>query len=487
MRDNDRRQQTADHRSSATKSDGVSWANSGNASSLNSPSSCRKTPVRRPPSAVSSVLSIAHLFQAPGTDFREPGAAQLHIYHTMRSLQEGGHHVALMALEGNRVLFTDELELFQKAPAADSHYTALGPSGMKAFTFMEGGVRRVQQKLALPYWALFDSFRMYDASVRNLKGYDLIHERFNLLSLGGAWASRKLNLPLFLEVNADLLEQRRLKGVAERGIRRLFALWATRTCFNAAQTIICISADLAEHLQRRWAVEAERLAVLPCAADIDAFYIPEQAEQARDELGLADESVVMWVGGFYRWHSLDLLVESFARVRRSFSGVKLVLVGDGKTRAQIEQHVRSKGLEQDVIFTGLVPHARVPRLLAAADVVVAPAPAINAARGGTGSPLKLFEYMAAAKPIVATAVKQTTDVIKHGKTGLLVEPENAAAFAGAIESLLANADVRAQLAENARSAAVKRYSWKTYAQQLEEIYKAALCGPAPRGSRRATR
>ena len=92
----------------------------------------------------------------------------------------------------------------------------------------ESGVRRLQSELRLPYLALFDSYRMAEASAINLKRFDLIHERFNLLALGGALASKKLGIPFVLEVNADLLEQRKFKGTPERGLRRLFAVWATQ-------------------------------------------------------------------------------------------------------------------------------------------------------------------------------------------------------------------------------------------------------------------
>ena len=119
---------------------------------------------------------------------------------------------------------------------------SMGLSGTALFKRFESGVRRLQSELHLPYLALFDSYRMAEAGSINLKGFDLIHERFNLLALGGAWASRKLGIPFVLEVNADLLEQRKFKGIPERGLRRLFAIWATRMCFRTAAKIICISA-----------------------------------------------------------------------------------------------------------------------------------------------------------------------------------------------------------------------------------------------------
>ena len=146
----------------------------------------------------------------------------------------------------------------QKRRAASSHYGQLGWSGTALFKWFESGVRRLQSELHLPYLALFDSYRMGEAGSINLKGVDLIHERYNLMALGGVRASQKLGIPLVLEVNADLLQQRKFKGIPERGLRRLFAVWATRISFNAAAKIICISVGLKDHLSRKWNIEEEQ-------------------------------------------------------------------------------------------------------------------------------------------------------------------------------------------------------------------------------------
>lgn len=323
----------------------------------------------------------------------------------------------------------------------------------------------------LPYLALFDSYRMSEAGYINLKGFELIHERFNLLALGGAWASRKLGIPFVLEVNADLLEQRKFKGTPEKGLRRLFAIWATKTAFNAAAKIICISSDLKDHLHRQWKVESHKLAVLPCAADVEAFKPDHKAEPVRRGLGLTNEPVIMWVGGFYPWHDLDLLLESFNQVLRKQPRARLVLVGEGQTRPGVAQKVMRSGLQPAVIMTGAIAHTQVPEMVSIAEVAVVPAAPVPASRGGTGTPLKLFEYMAAGKAIVATNLNQAAEVIQDGHNGLLVEAGDVKGFADAMLALLEDSGKRARLGENARQLAMEQYSWEQYTRQLEEIYQ----------------
>jgi glycosyltransferase involved in cell wall biosynthesis len=412
--------------------------------------------------------------------FCEPRAAQLHIYHTIRGLHQAGHDVTLLALQGRQVLCTKDLRVFKSDKLSAGHYGRQGLSGSALFKLFESGVRRLQTEFHLPYLALFDSYRMAEASSKNLRGFDLIHERFNLLALGGAWASRRLGIPFVLEVNADLLEQRKFKGIPEKGLRRVFAIWAARTCFNAAAKIICISADLKEHLRTKWNIDESKLTVLPCAADVEAFRpeFGQRSEHVRRGLGLTTEPVVIWVGGFYPWHDLDLLLESFAQVLPRHPNARLVLVGDGQTRPSVEQKVLKNGLGHAVIMTGAIAHTSVPEMLSIADVAVVPAAPVAANGGGTGTPLKLFEYMASGKAIVATALNQAAEVIQDGYDGLLVEARDVNGFAEAMLTLLNEPVERSRLGQNARRRAVEQHSWEQYTRQLEEIYHNVL-GNAP--------
>jgi glycosyltransferase involved in cell wall biosynthesis len=417
-----------------------------------------------------SRLNIAHFYQDGGLHYNEPQAAQLHIYHTIRGLQQAGHSVTLHALQGRRVICTQDLRVFSRDPLAASDYGQLGRTGTALFKLAESSVRRIQAETHLPYLALFDSYRMAETGRLNLRGIDLIHERFNLLGLGGYWASRLLKVPYVLEVNADLVEQRSYKGTPERGLRRLFAVYTTGLCLKAAARVVCISEGLRDHLRNRWQLDPSKLTVLPCAADVALFGQSFDTSQIRRELGLADEPVVMWIGGFYPWHALDLLLESFAQVLHGQPNTRLILVGDGQTRQAIADKIVASGLRQAVIMTGAIPHRRVPDMLSIADVAVVPAAPVGASRGGTGTPLKLFEYMAAGKAIVATGITQAAAVIRDGQTGRLVNAGDVTAFADAVLQLLRDSTERQRLGHNARREAVERHSWEVYTRQLEETY-----------------
>jgi glycosyltransferase involved in cell wall biosynthesis len=157
------------------------------------------------------------------------------------------------------------------------------------------------------------------------------------------------------------------------------------------------------------------------------------------------------------------------------------MVGDGPTRSSVEDMITRAGLRNAVIMTGKIAHSQVPDMLSIADVAVVPSASVTASLGGTGTPLKLFEYMAAGKAIVATALNEAVEVIQDGHNGVLVNAGDVNQFAAATLGLIEDPDERRRLGQNAREQAVKQYSWEHYTRKLEEIYLNVV-GNAPSGS-----
>ncbi len=414
-------------------------------------------------------LKIAYLFQSIGFRFSEPFAVQLHIYHLVRGLQQAGHIASILLLERKAVIHTEDLAAARRDELT---FGKLGLTGTALYKLVEGGIRRIHTLLHLPYLALFDSHRMYDACRHNLQGCDLIHERYNLMSLGGALASRRLGIPYVLEVNADLLTEREYQGTPEQGLRRWFAVRSTQYAFKTARKIIAVSSHLKDHLVNQWSIDPGKVVVLPNAADTEAFGRHYDVEPIRRQLGLTTEPVVMFVGGFYAWHDLPLLIDSFAMVLHDVPDARLILVGGGRTEPEIRQKIRENGLQHAVILAGKVDHSQVPAMLAAADVAVAPN--IPFFSGHGGSPLKLYEYMAAGKAIVATKTGQVGEVIQDGHNGLLAEPGDVDGFADGLRTLLTNPKKRKRIGQVARDEAVSRHSWQHYAERLKGIYAEAM-------------
>jgi len=421
-----------------------------------------------------SKLRIGFVVQNPGFDFDRTDAPVLQVRHIVTGLQNTGHSVQLMTLRsGRRVSVYDE-HWHERTARVKWSKGAI-------FRIPESSIRRVQSTLKLPYFALFDSLRFADACVQELAQVQLIHERNALLSLGPVIASRLLRKPYILSVDAEPLLEMDFMEIPLASMQRSYLSWAARYAYQHTDAITCVSEPSKQHLVQNWGVPETKLYVLPNGVDTDIF-APHSNNAPSILEHLGNVPVVMFVGGFWPWQDLSLLVHSFAQVLQDVPQARLVLVGDGLERDSVARQVSEYNLENSVIFTGAVAHRDVPTYLRAADVTVVVSPA-NAPNSHLGSPMKLYEYMASGKAIVATGVGQTTEVIRHGHNGLLVPPGDADALTQAIVRLLLNPAEREQLGNHARQQAVDQHSWQQYVKRLEEIYYDVL----QRNTRRGTK
>ena len=418
-----------------------------------------------------SALKIAYLYQTPAPRLDGDRAAAVHINQVVCHLKRRGHHVRLFTLQGRYPVYTDDPQALWANKTNGFHYGQLGVSGTRPFLWLESALRRLQTELQLPYLGLFDSLHFHEACLRELCGYDLLYERYNLFARGGVWTAQRTGIPLVIEVNGDMIAEYDYVGRPLRGLQRWMAVWSTHFVFATARAIVSPSQGLADHLVARWGLPQDKVFVIPNAADIETFGTPSDPEVWRTRLGIPDDAlVVMFVGGFYPWHGLETLVEAFVRVRDQVPTAHLVLVGDGAVRPTVEARIGSLSLNDAAIVTGNVPHPDVADLLALADVTTA----TLQEKGWGVAPLKLFEYMAAGKAIVASAVAGIDEFILDNETGILVPPEDVEALAQALIHLLRNPAERARLGRNARRQAVEQHSWERYVERLAEIYADVL-------------
>ena len=402
-------------------------------------------------------------------------AVVLHIQHVIESLALRGHALEFISLDRARAVVSHDA-----VAAADGGESQIanaarwvGKSGAGLF---ERATRRTQTQLGIPYFGAFDSSKIKGLCVSRPSVPDIIHERYKLMAVGGALASRKLKIPFILEVNADLEDELDHLGTPLGRMEREIARRATRFVFRQADTIVSVSGQLSRHLTAKWGVKSERIVTLPNAVALGAFKDHSGVRagaRLREEFKLGPGPICVFVGGFYQWHDLDTLLDAFARVVGA-SGLRasILMVGDGPMFESIEQRARSLGLQEHVVFAGRLDHSRIPDLLAEADIALAPFTPFFPGKGG--SPMKLFEYMAAGKAIIASETGQVGEVLSDGETGLLVPPEDPSALAAALERLLNDEELRIEMGERAREVALSRHGWVHYAEELEGIYRRAI-------------
>lgn len=412
-------------------------------------------------------LRVAYVMQNVGVDLAAEVGQMMLIRQTIQGLEQHGHTVDLLNLQGREVVAYPDL-----ADLTKQQRLPLGVSGKRPYQLIESGLRRLQRAVKLPYLAEFDSRRFFEAAVRALPGYHICHEYAGLLSVGAAYASKKVGVPYVLTVDADLLLEADVMGNPITGIRRKAAKWAAQKNYQLANQIVTVSAPTKENLVKNWRVEAKKITVIPNGVAVSLFNQPIDTEQMRTELGVGDAPIIMFVGGFQQWHGLDKLLEAVAVIANILPEVRLLLVGDGPARPFVEENIRRLNLEKHVSITGFQPHARIPKLLAVADVVTVPYPKLP--QEMWFSPLKLYEYMAAGKAIVASSAGQIKQVIRHNENGLLVAPGDVTELAEACLHLLQDKAAQLRLGANARLEAEREHAWSRQIERLEQVYDAAL-------------
>jgi glycosyltransferase involved in cell wall biosynthesis len=377
-------------------------------------------------------MRVAYVCADPGLPVFGRKGGSVHVQEVVRGLRRQGHQVELLATR-----------LGGEAPPdlADVAVTALPAIGPGSPAMREAAGRRANQGL--------------DDALDALGTLDLVYERYSLWSNAGmAWA-RHTRTPAVLEVNAPLIdeqaEHRSLVGRQE-------AEASAAAAFSAATAVVAVSRPVAAWVRTRMAapgrvhvvgngVDPERIVARPCGHRPDRFTIG-------------------FVGTLKPWHGLDTLVDAVAVLVSADPTYRFLVVGDGPGAGALAEGIERRGLSAVTTMTGAVDPLAITSHLHRMDVAVAPYPDLP---GFYFSPLKLYEYLAAAVPVVASRVAQVREVIDDGRTGVLCPPADPAALARAIAGLRAEPARRAAMARAGRAEVVAHHSWDGVVRRILEL------------------
>lgn len=383
-----------------------------------------------------------------------------------KRLKKRGHRLTYIAPNGfGDFILTEDFS--QDIPACRTWTAGL------TFEVLSKLVWRLQKIFGIPYLNIFSNIRYMDACMRVLPGHDIVYERNGIYNAGLAMASRRLNMPYVIFFEADQLMELDIMGKPITGLLRQRAEQLLRYNLEAADCIICVSNEGREHLQTEWGVPPRKIVVFPNAVDVDRFRPDINARATiRSVLKLEANPVIMFLGNFFAWHDVTTLLYAFAVVLKSHPAARLILVGDGEYRSAMEKRSADLGLSRALVFTGMVSPAEVPNYVAAADIAVVPYPPMR--QKMWLSPLKLFEYMASGKAVVASAIGQISQVIRDRENGLLVPPGDSSALASALDTLLSDKSLCDALGKQARRDAELKYSWDNYVARLERLMRLVI-------------
>lgn len=320
----------------------------------------------------------------------------------------------------------------------------------------------IYELMELSYAGL-DYLRL-DRDIRRFRP-DGIYERYNLHLPSGVWAKRRFRLPMLLEVNAPIYEERkRHDGIA---LDRL-AMWSERYCWHGADMVLAVTQVLADRVIAT-GVPASRMQVVHNAINPESFHDTPTVNEAKMSLGLTGRTVLGFVGFLRSWHGLNRVIDMLAEP--AFRECDLLVVGDGPARSELEAQVAKLNLQRRVRFTGIVEREHVARFVSAFDIALQPDVVEYA------SPLKIYEYLAMGKAIVAPNRSNIREILVHGENAILFDPDDVLGIATAVASLIGDSELQAKLGRAAKQTLEDRnISWRSNALRVVSLFRSIIDG-----------
>lgn len=287
---------------------------------------------------------------------------------------------------------------------------------------------------------------------------DIIHERFHVPNPYSIKICEKLRIPKVLEVNSLYIEEGVYSGKAKE-----IAVEQRKKLFEQCKAIITQTETLKNMIKD---LTDKTIYVVPNGVDTEKFSPEVYCEDIKRKLGIDDEVIVTFVGSFRKWHGIDQI----PKIAKRFEGkkVKFLLIGSG----ELFEHVK-KIKTDNMILLGAKSHDDIPKYLALSDILIAP---FNdeyfRCSGFWWNPVKLFEYMAAGKPIVSYNYEEVRKIVRGA--GLLAKPGDLDDFIKKLEYLVEDECLRKELGRKGREIAVREYDWRIRAKQTVKVYKEVL-------------
>ena len=291
---------------------------------------------------------------------------------------------------------------------------------------------------------------------------DFIYERYSLFTVSGLCIAKLFNLPFILEMNAPLsLEMKLYESLSFKKLAKWYEDWM---CYKSTKTVVVSAAMRDIFLQQGFPVQ--KFMVIPNGVDPKYFHPKVNGDTIRKSLTLKNEFVVGFVGWMRKWHGIDILIDAIAILENKIPTLRLLLVGDGPAVAELKTKSKKLGVAEKIIFIGPVTKNLVPNYIAAMDVAVQPDVTAYA------SPIKLFEYLAMGKAIIAPRKQNIVEILEDGKHALLYSSQNEKELADKIEKLYLDIELKNSLSvEAVKLVKEKGFYWQSNANRIVEYIK----------------
>jgi glycosyltransferase involved in cell wall biosynthesis len=399
-------------------------------------------------------MHICYITQA---GFDDPGAENTHATEVIRHLVKAGVRVTVLH------------------PSRHASVRSLGADERKP-SVVRFGLRRIWFQM----WLFFVLWRRPG-------DVDAIYVRQAALMLIPALLRRRLGVPIVAEFNTCFGTRENARGIPV--LLRLLRI-IERRGLKEYDRIIVISSQLKTIITDEYGTPPGRIEVVHNGTNLDLMR-PLPKIECRRALQLPEHAfVVAFVGHLYPWQGVSQLIDAVAELDRAASGdVHLVIAGTSRDLVRYEAQASVLGLERRVHFLGAVDYERVPAIISAADVAAAPGDPTESTNYRIRSPLKVYEYLACGRPVIAGELESLRELFSGDPVGFLIGPGNTTHLVTAINTLRLDPGLAERMGSNARRIADRSLSWSAVAERLIAILRSAASDSAPTaaGANRANR
>ncbi|GAB6876183.1 glycosyltransferase family 4 protein [Thermaerobacter litoralis] len=302
-------------------------------------------------------------------------------------------------------------------------------------------------------------------AVRELMPVDWVYERFAAFQALGKWFRRQ-GVPWILETNGLFYKE----AASDRLTLALPQVerYLEKQAYHAADVVVCVSESLKKLLIEEVNLNPEKIIVVPNGVDVQRFN-PATVRPIR----VFPSPVIGFVGTLHSWQGVDTLIRAVAEVEREGVKYSVVIVGDGPMRVEWEKLARTLGVANSVRFMGRMPWDQIPSYIAGFDLTYSGHVPLTV---GTmyHSPLKLYEYMAMGKPVVAAEFTDAKRLIRESETGYLFDPGNVDDLKRTLWRAYAEREAWPRMGKRARAEIVAKHSWEARISEMIPKIEAIL-------------
>lgn len=323
--------------------------------------------------------------------------------------------------------------------------------------------RNLPEVLTLPY--IKKSKKEVSKIIEEIEP-DLLFQHHHDFNYGGAIIKHDRGIPFFLHCDYIQIWVKQYWG--KLYMKKLLK-WAEEIQWANADRIFVVSSVVKE-MMGEYGVDKEKIIVNPNGADTDIFHPKVDGSNIRTKYDLKNKYVIGFSGTFGNWHGVEILAGAIRIIADMIPESVVFFIGDGELRPEIEKIIKEDNVEKNAIITGFIPYSKVPEYLAACNVLVSPCVHSKDGSPFFNSPIKLFEYLAMGKPIVASDIGQQGEVINHEENGLLCEEASVEDLADQIHRLYKDKELSKLVSGRARQDSIDKYSWSVSAGRIISAY-----------------